>query len=481
MGEFTGERLIPGEVGADLYNEHFSRYRFAANLIRGKRVLDAGCGVGYGSECLAEYASAVIGVDQHPQSVAGANRQYANEKLGFIASDVQNLPFADHYFECSVSFEVIEHLRNPLALLQSLKRVTQPSGLVILSTPNRDVYKLSRGDAGPNPFHHHEFSLDEFTALLGQCFPHIKIFAQNHTPTITFRQRHSSLPPGIMLPPEEDAGDSAQFYVAICSGQPIPDLADAIFVADNGNVLFERESHIRLLTEELRLKTSWLDGTQNSLTELHQAHEALREEHNRRSEWALQTVGDLESTNKDLAAQLASKCDELQLAVDRLNEAERTIVERSEWARRLDKELLELRDAHNNLEAAYQTRSQEAIELRSTLSAVEGPHQEMLIRYAQLKNAFATELHHLANLAGLETPGLHAGQPRSAGTQSIGRESDFDQELEHAKSLAPALRNQVRVHAFHSREHTLARNSRWVKLGRLLGIGPRFTEHPKEP
>src|ERR1017187_819804 len=44
--EFTGERVIPGRVDADLLNEHMARYAFAARLARGKRVLDAGCGAG---------------------------------------------------------------------------------------------------------------------------------------------------------------------------------------------------------------------------------------------------------------------------------------------------------------------------------------------------------------------------------------------------------------------------------------------------
>jgi hypothetical protein len=44
LAEFTGERLIPGEVDIDLLNEHMARYHFAVRLARGKRVLDAGCG-----------------------------------------------------------------------------------------------------------------------------------------------------------------------------------------------------------------------------------------------------------------------------------------------------------------------------------------------------------------------------------------------------------------------------------------------------
>ena len=61
--EFTGERIVPGSVNADLLNEHLCRYRFAQLLVEDKVVLDVGSGVGYGSKILAEKAGAVLAVD----------------------------------------------------------------------------------------------------------------------------------------------------------------------------------------------------------------------------------------------------------------------------------------------------------------------------------------------------------------------------------------------------------------------------------
>src|SRR5256885_15469926 len=62
LAEFTGERVIPGQVDADLLNEHFARYAFAVRLSRRKQVLDAGCGSGYGSAELARAAAGVVRV-----------------------------------------------------------------------------------------------------------------------------------------------------------------------------------------------------------------------------------------------------------------------------------------------------------------------------------------------------------------------------------------------------------------------------------
>src|ERR1017187_10744179 len=61
--EFTGERVIPGQVDAGLLNERLARSAFAARLARGKRVLDAACGAGYGAAELAESALSVVGAD----------------------------------------------------------------------------------------------------------------------------------------------------------------------------------------------------------------------------------------------------------------------------------------------------------------------------------------------------------------------------------------------------------------------------------
>ena len=81
--EFTGERVIPGRVDADLLNEHMARYAFAARLARGKRVLDAGCGAGYGAAELAKSAQCVVGADASAEAVVFAREHYRLPYLQF--------------------------------------------------------------------------------------------------------------------------------------------------------------------------------------------------------------------------------------------------------------------------------------------------------------------------------------------------------------------------------------------------------------
>ncbi len=68
--EFTGERVIPGEVDIDLWNEHVARYAFACQNAPGRRVLDMGCGAGYGSAMLLNSgASSVTSLDISPAAL----------------------------------------------------------------------------------------------------------------------------------------------------------------------------------------------------------------------------------------------------------------------------------------------------------------------------------------------------------------------------------------------------------------------------
>ncbi|MCX6644903.1 MAG: SAM-dependent methyltransferase, partial [bacterium] len=54
--EFTGERVVPGKSPTDLVEEHRARYEFALEFVKGKKIIDIGCGSGYGTSMLATAA-----------------------------------------------------------------------------------------------------------------------------------------------------------------------------------------------------------------------------------------------------------------------------------------------------------------------------------------------------------------------------------------------------------------------------------------
>ncbi len=177
--EFTGERLVPEKPElAELYQHHILRYVFSKPYARGKIVLDAACGSGYGSHYLARNgALKVIGVDIAEDAVAHAAMTYEMENVEFRVMDVAAMSFKDESFDLVCSFETIEHIPDHEAFLFEARRVLKPGGKLVISSPNVEQYSADTGD-GSNPFHITEFSKTEFESLLKKHFSEVNMFFQ---------------------------------------------------------------------------------------------------------------------------------------------------------------------------------------------------------------------------------------------------------------------------------------------------------------
>ena len=171
--EARGERLVPeAQHGELVHAEHLARYRLAAQVAQGKRVLDAASGEGYGTALLAAApACSATGVDIDERSVAHARARYAAE---FEVADVRDMPFPDGSFDLVVSFETIEHVPDPELALDEMRRVLAEDGLLLISTPNKDQYLVD------NEFHEREFTHDEFLALLSAQFATVDALLQHN-------------------------------------------------------------------------------------------------------------------------------------------------------------------------------------------------------------------------------------------------------------------------------------------------------------
>lgn len=153
--------------------EHLARYAWATQLATGKRALDAACGMGYGSRMLADAgASEVVGLDLDEELIARL-RADAPDNVSFEVGDLRQLPFPDDDFELITCFESIEHVPDPERVLDELRRVLKPGGVLVLSTPNRDVYTPG------NPFHLRELTPHELEAELSQRFVSVRLQRQH--------------------------------------------------------------------------------------------------------------------------------------------------------------------------------------------------------------------------------------------------------------------------------------------------------------
>ena len=170
----TGERFDPPFMHGHLIEaEHYSRYAWAGQFASGRKVLDAACGMGYGTAMLAAAgASEAVGVDLDAEVIAKV-RAAAPAGTRFEVVDVRELPFADDEFDYVVYFETIEHVPDTDKVFDELARVLKPGGLLLVSTPNRDVYLPG------NPFHLRELTPNELEQALTERFGSVALLRQH--------------------------------------------------------------------------------------------------------------------------------------------------------------------------------------------------------------------------------------------------------------------------------------------------------------
>jgi GT2 family glycosyltransferase/ubiquinone/menaquinone biosynthesis C-methylase UbiE len=173
--EFTGERYIP-TIGGNIALEHWHRYLAAKHLVEGKDVLDIACGDGYGSFVLAETAKSVVGVDINQESIIAAQENYFKSNLTFMEGNCDAVPLGDGSVDCVISFETLEHHNQHEEMLKEIKRVLRPSGLLVLSTPDRCIYSEKLGIC--NEFHVRELNREELESLLKRYFSYYSILGQ---------------------------------------------------------------------------------------------------------------------------------------------------------------------------------------------------------------------------------------------------------------------------------------------------------------
>jgi ubiquinone/menaquinone biosynthesis C-methylase UbiE len=330
--EFTGERVVPGQVGDDLWSEHMARYAFARRYAHGKRVLDAGCGTGYGSAELAQSAAAVTGVDISADAIEYASASYPMAGLRFLESSCTAIPLPAESFDLVVAFEVIEHLADYRAFLNECARVLTPTGLFIVSSPNKRYYAETRAATGPNPFHEHEFEAGEFARELERVFSNVRLLLQNRVESFAFHPAVSFWPAEARIDGGGGNAEDAHFFIGMCSAGPLPEAKSFVYVPKAANVLRERELHVEALQNQL----AEVKADREALLELHRRQTIELEESNF---WAQSLDADLKAAREriiDLQNEAAELAAGYQAQVARMEQEDRV---KTEWARKTSAEL----------------------------------------------------------------------------------------------------------------------------------------------
>ena len=152
------------QVGKDLSEispHHLNRYFFAASLLNYQtRVIDVGCGCGYGTWILWSATGQAAGLDISQDAINWANHFYKGPQY-VLANASKITAEAD----AAVIFELIEHIEDPLAVLKKLD-VKQ----IIASVPNEEKYPFVKEKFTDDSFPHlRHYTPDEFEGLLNEA------------------------------------------------------------------------------------------------------------------------------------------------------------------------------------------------------------------------------------------------------------------------------------------------------------------------
>jgi O-antigen biosynthesis protein len=282
--EWTGERCVPWTRDIQVVYEHYHRYLWAAEIVRGRRVLDIGSGEGFGSAILAGVAEHVTGIDVDATTVQHATLNYSAASLAFEQGSALELErFEAGSFGAVVCFELIEHVADHERVLAGIERVLADDGVLVMSTPDRRMYTDATGIH--NPFHEHELTEPEFRQLLGGRFAHMQLFGQRAVAGSRIAAIERPSPDRLTARPfalrrtGEDwrsAGEPAAMYlVAVASRSELPRLpTDSLLsdyeleiVREQMQLVAEAEQRAGAWHEELkRSQAQALDAEQRAAT-----------------------------------------------------------------------------------------------------------------------------------------------------------------------------------------------------------------------
>lgn len=167
MSVYTTE-IASDKIPSDnvIHQRLLSAYYQAKPFIKGD-LLELGCGEGRGVELLAPHADSYIGIDKIKAVIDNLEKKYPDYQ--FMSGVFPPFTFEDNSFDCIVTFQVIEHVKDDTGFVKEIYRVLKPGGTAMITTPNIKM-TLSR-----NPWHEREYTADELTDLCRKFFSKVEM------------------------------------------------------------------------------------------------------------------------------------------------------------------------------------------------------------------------------------------------------------------------------------------------------------------
>ena len=189
-------------------NNRLVRYQYVEDLIRGKAVLELGCGTGQGTALIATVADSVVAVDTSEPRVTAARRRLSVPQVDFQNTRPESLDFADAAFDVVLVPE-LQRWATHGRFVPEVRRVLRASGWALFAVP-------AQGDAGGMDY-------GDLHEYLTHSFRHVRMMGEIPFWGVTIAD---FAPEGPIQPVldcsliEED--EAPEWYTAICSDELLP-------------------------------------------------------------------------------------------------------------------------------------------------------------------------------------------------------------------------------------------------------------------
>ncbi|MBD3203185.1 methyltransferase domain-containing protein [Candidatus Woesearchaeota archaeon] len=181
-----------------------ARRKILLNICKGKRILDIGGGIGKTASYLSNKGYSVTVLEKNKEFIKYGKSK--NKRVKFIQGNAYNLNFNETFDEVLIE-EVIEHVKDQKRMVKEARKVLKKDGRIIISTPNKWVYRawLAIGRLVyfrwnelflHVPGHISEINTNELKNLLDE-FKKVKIYGVNYF-FDEVAKKHSSLGIGIV-------------------------------------------------------------------------------------------------------------------------------------------------------------------------------------------------------------------------------------------------------------------------------------------
>lgn len=194
----NGERMVSGTNDWGYY-ANLSIYKFFSEFVAGKRILEIGCGTGYGANYLSNHAKRIVSLDVDEPAVSFCASHATSDRIDFRLHDLSAAPLTDEAFEVIVTSNTLEHIPPIDDLLSNAARLLQADGVCLIAVPpitSPHCFAVNFS----NIFHTNNLTPLNWYVKLSRYFEQVQCFSHWVTPEF---EGHDGALLGMGLPADE--------------------------------------------------------------------------------------------------------------------------------------------------------------------------------------------------------------------------------------------------------------------------------------